>query len=526
MVSRRFRNGRDDMAKKRSKRASKTSARRSKRKGTAGAAVPRRAQPKGVINAWEDDPGAGAQPSGGQVIQRPVPVLRDQPLPLRIVHPASAPEAKPHPPGTAEFRYWTAAEALRRGADFWRALLPGKSWEVGSILPVDLDFGVDLNAFYDREGLKFFHGTAAGRTVFSGESPDVVCHELGHALLDSFKPQLFDAASIEVAAFHESFGDMSAILSALQLPSVREGVLAETAGVLRRSSRLSRLAEQLGWAIRQSVPSAVEPDCLRNAVNTFFYRDPDTLPTMAPATSLSSEPHSFSRVFTGAFFEGLAGMLATTDTKNEAALLQVSQDMGTILVEGISAASVVPTFMSRWPPACSLSRRPDSPLKAMKRRCGAGSSATAFCRLRWRWRRRMRPRASQPLQQAQANRRRFQRCNFPWPSMASGSRPSWFMPPPNPSAFRLPARRLPSGRRPRRARIRRPSLSSRICCDGDDSRWPKPLNQRPKSYAPRRRRPTKPIPTNCDAKEDRWCCAGFVSTAGLITVEYRRSAPV
>src|SRR5262249_18354650 len=110
---RRFRNGRDDMARKRSKRASKTSA---KRKGKARAAVPRRPQRKGVINALEDDPGAGAQPSGGQVIQRPAPVLREQPLPIRIVHPASAPEAKPHPPGTAEFRYWTAAEALRRGA--------------------------------------------------------------------------------------------------------------------------------------------------------------------------------------------------------------------------------------------------------------------------------------------------------------------------------------------------------------------------------------------------------------------------
>jgi hypothetical protein len=336
------------MARKRSKRASKTSAARSKRKGKARAApTERRAQPKGVINAWEDDPGAGNQPSGGQVIQRPIPVLRDQPLPIRIVHPARAPEAKPHAPGTAEFRYWTAAEALRRGADFWGALLPGQSWEVGSILPVDLDFGVDLNAFYDRVGLKFFHGTAAGRTVFSGESPDVVCHELGHALLDSFKPQLFDAASIEVAAFHESFGDMSALLSALQLPSVREGVLAETGGVLRRASRLSRLAEQLGWAIRQSVPSAVEPDCLRNAVNTFFYRDPDTLPTTAPATSLSSESHSFSRVFTGGFFEGLAGMLATTGTRDEAALLQVSQDIGAILVQGIRAASVVPTFFSQ-----------------------------------------------------------------------------------------------------------------------------------------------------------------------------------
>src|SRR5947209_18569015 len=269
------------MATKRSKRASKTSPARSKRRGKARAAAAE-AKPKGVVNAWEQDPGDGAQPSGGQVIQRPVPVLREQPFSIRIVNPASAPEAKPHSPGTADFRYWTVAEALRRGADFWGALLPGASWDVGSILPVDVGFGIDLNAFYDREGLKFFHGSAAGRTVFSGESPDVVCHELGHAILDSLKPQLFDAASIEVAAFHESFGDMSAILSALQLPSLREGVLAETGGVLRRASRLSRLAEQLGWAIRQSVPSAVEPDCLRNAVNTFFYRDPDTLPTMAP----------------------------------------------------------------------------------------------------------------------------------------------------------------------------------------------------------------------------------------------------
>src|SRR5260370_6500990 len=274
--------GRNEMETKRSKGGSETSAARSKRKVRARATpTERRAQPKGVINAWEDDPGAGAQPSGGQVIQRPVPVLRDQPFPIRIAHRASAPDAKPHPPGTAEFRYWTAAEAWRRGADFWGALLPGISWEVGSILPVDLDFGADLNAFYDREGLKFFHGTAAGRTVFSGESPDVVCHELGHAVLDSLKPQLFDAASIEVAAFHESFGDMSALLSALQLPSVREGVVAGTRGVLGRSSRLSRLAGQLGWAIRQSVPSAVEPHCLRNAVNTVFLRDPDHPPTTA-----------------------------------------------------------------------------------------------------------------------------------------------------------------------------------------------------------------------------------------------------
>ena len=100
---------------------------------------------------------------------------------------------------------------------------------------------------------------------------------------------------------------MSAILVALQLPTLRAAVLTETGGDLTRSSRLSRLAEQLGWAIRQFSPDAVERDCLRNAVNSFVYTNPEGLPSNAPAASLSSEPHSFSRVFTAAFFEAIAG---------------------------------------------------------------------------------------------------------------------------------------------------------------------------------------------------------------------------
>src|SRR5207237_4145036 len=141
--------------------------------------------------------------------------------------------------------------ALRRGADFWGALLPRSTrWQPGRTLRVTLDAGVDLNAYYDRRGLSFFHDTVGRTMVYSGESPDVVCHELGHAVLDTLRPQLWNAASDEVAAFHESFADMSAILSALQLPALREAVLAETGGKLFRSSRLSRLAEQLGWAFR------------------------------------------------------------------------------------------------------------------------------------------------------------------------------------------------------------------------------------------------------------------------------------
>lgn len=298
-----------------------------------------------AIKAWESDPGSASLPDGGALIQLPIPTINSGLLPTAITQTAPAPLM--YAPGTPEFRYWNLAAALSRCSEYWSTLLPGISWQVGSTLPVEMDFGIDLNAYYDRIGLKFFHATVNNRTVFSGESPDVVCHEQGHAILDSIKPQLWNAASIEAGAFHESFGDMSAILSGLQLPTLRQAVLIETNKMLFSSSRLSRMAEQLGWAIRQKRPSSVETDCLRNAVNSFFYQPPNSLPSGGPATTLSSEPHSFSRVFTGAFFEGLAGMFSLQPTLDENSLLNVSIDIGRILVNGIKAAPVVPSFFSQ-----------------------------------------------------------------------------------------------------------------------------------------------------------------------------------
>jgi hypothetical protein len=294
------------------------------------------------VLGWEDDPQSGAKP-----VKRPAPKLATAPLELGIK--GSAPEAKLYKPGTSKFRYWAAADGLRRGADFWGSLMPkGTTWQPGKKLTANLDEGEDLNAYYDREGLSFFHYTIGKSTVYSGESPDVLCHELGHAVLDAIRPELWDTMSAEVAAFHESWGDMSAILSALQLKSVRQAVLTETSSRFYRTSRVSRLAEQLGWAIRQMRPELVEPDCLRNAVNAFFYKSPLTLPPSGPSATLSSEPHSFSRVFTGAFFEALASMLrSVSKDPSEEELLQVSTDMGTLLVDAIAHAAIVPEYFSQ-----------------------------------------------------------------------------------------------------------------------------------------------------------------------------------
>ena len=112
-------------------------------------------------------------------------------------------------------------------------------------------------------------------------------------------------------------------------------------------SRLSRLAEQLGWGIRQAHPVAVERDCLRNAANSFFYADPSCCRRTAPATQLSSEPHSFSRVFTAAFLEIITGMFLSHAKRDEAVLLATAHDAGKLLVNGIKASPVVPSYYSQ-----------------------------------------------------------------------------------------------------------------------------------------------------------------------------------
>lgn len=294
------------------------------------------------VSAWEDDPQSvpAARPIG-----RPVPVLKATTLGIALVGPQPAPRL--YRPGTAGFRFWSAADALTRGARYWAGVVPGLTrWHAGPVLPVSLDEGADLNAYYDRQGLCFFHATVRGVTVYSGESPDVLCHELGHAALDAASPALWDAASIEVAALHEAFGDISAMLSALELESVRRGVIEETDGRLAASSRISRLAEQLGWAVRQSRPDAVERDCLRNASNSFFYSEPEGLPPIAPASSLSSEPHSFCRVFTAAWLDALAGMVDQAEA-SAAALHAVARDAGALLVRAVQQARIASNYFAQ-----------------------------------------------------------------------------------------------------------------------------------------------------------------------------------
>jgi hypothetical protein len=300
------------------------------------------------IDIWPEDPYSEPvptpNPAEAPTITVGVPV-NNFPLLQTSIRDPQPPPAR-YPRNTAEFRYWQAAWELAHGVNFCAPLCPvGTRWSTFmDPMDVTLDEGVDLNANYSRDfGLRFYHDTVQNVTIFSAQSANVGWHELGHAILDAVKPELWDAPFIEVAALHEAKGDCLSFLIGLQVPSLRQIVLSETGGQIGANSRLSRLAEQLGWGIRQRCPTCVDPDSLRNAHNRFVYQPPEQLPPSGPASQLTRRPHNFSRVFTGAILDALARMLPAPTDAN---LLTASRNMGQLLIDGVRTANVVPRFYS------------------------------------------------------------------------------------------------------------------------------------------------------------------------------------
>lgn len=252
-------------------------------------------------------------------------------------------------PGTPEFQagelYVVLTQTYATWVDFFGADF---GWQPGvAQLPIVPRAGQDFNAYYDRTGLKFFYNTdqKTNQLIYACESSDVVAHECGHAVLDAHHPDYWDSLLSETGAFHEAFGDMSAMLITLGDAAVRAAILAENHGDLVKSNAVSRLAEQLARALSDSghPDAVVSPDALRDAVNKFKYAAPDTLPAKAPASQLSSESHNFSRIFSGAFYDVLVGIYGQLRQENSAlpadgALAQARLDAGHLLAQGLLLA--------------------------------------------------------------------------------------------------------------------------------------------------------------------------------------------
>lgn len=142
------------------------------------------------ILAWEDDP----RSQGGLPVS--VPLSVKDALGLNFSLLGVEPKPGQYLPGTFEFRYWNAHQALNRCISYWVPLLPvGAKWVTGASIPVNLEKGQSLNASYDQKGLQIFWDAVAGKKVYTGESPDILCHEMGHAILDILKPEPLSGAA-------------------------------------------------------------------------------------------------------------------------------------------------------------------------------------------------------------------------------------------------------------------------------------------------------------------------------------------
>jgi hypothetical protein len=252
-------------------------------------------------------------------------------------------------PGTPEFQagelFVVLTNTFASWVDFFGADF---QWQPKfAQLPIAPRAGKDFNAYYDRRGLKFFYATdpKTRQVMYTCESSDIVAHECGHAILDAHHPDYWDSLLGETGAFHEAFGDMSAMLVTLADPRVRAAMLAENNGDLAKSNVVSRLAEQLALGLFNAgyTDAVASWNALRDAANKFKYKDPDLLPGRAPGAKLSSESHSFSRVFSGAFYDLLVAIYeqirkADGGLTADAALSQARSDAGHLLAQGLILA--------------------------------------------------------------------------------------------------------------------------------------------------------------------------------------------
>ncbi|MEO8561737.1 MAG: hypothetical protein ABI601_06660 [bacterium] len=254
-----------------------------------------------------------------------------------------------HQPGTAGFLYWQSRQsALAAVAAFEAADGPLGAWSdfATQPLPLEADAGRDLNAYYSRDSVSFFHSVLKGGPTFSGASVDCVAHEVGHAILDALRPDLWDSSLTEHAAFHEAFGDCIAMLTALADAQTRTLLLALTPDLSKRNF-LETILEDLANGVKL-VEGVVDGSKPRRSLNKLKWRLPSTLPASLAAghdpDELTGEVHSFARVFTGCFYDVVRNVFTSRASRTSTALLSASRTAGALLAQAARTAVESPRF--------------------------------------------------------------------------------------------------------------------------------------------------------------------------------------
>ncbi len=256
--------------------------------------------------------------------------------------------AVPYDPGTADFLFWQSREAALAAMATYERLSGNKvkQWARSTTpraLELMPDNGNDLNAYYDGQSLQFFSYTTSGKTTYSAASTDVVAHEVGHALLDQARPELWFSNYTETNAFHEAFGDCMAMLTAFDDAASRAAVRTR----MRRQNFLEAVMEDLSDGVRRQLGAEHGSAAPRHARNSFDWQLPTSLPSSGRPTVLSAEIHSFGRIFSGCFYDIILNLLRErvgSKTPTQGQLNQAARLAGSLLIRAAAEAPETARF--------------------------------------------------------------------------------------------------------------------------------------------------------------------------------------
>ena len=200
-------------------------------------------------------------------------------------------------PGTPGFAAAASYASIRRVLDIWHRYFGGPiAWHFKpkfARLEVVPQIN-DANAHAGFGFVEFGYGMPGGRFTYVSpfwQNFDVVAHETGHMLLyakmgfprgTKRRDEWLTIGTPEFRAFHESSGDLVAIVSSLHFPSVSDHLLEETRGNLFTNNELSRVGE------------LSESYQIRNAFND---------KKMSSVKRVRHIPHELSLPLTGAVFD-------------------------------------------------------------------------------------------------------------------------------------------------------------------------------------------------------------------------------
>lgn len=284
-----------------------------------------------------------------------MPLRRQKARPARPADRAGfalpdGPKQAVYAPMTADFLHWQCRESAHAAVAAWEACAgPLTAWAAEAVdshrLPLTPDAGADLNAYYDRDlGLQFFHHHTATKDTLSGASAEVVAHEVGHALLDAIRPDLWTSSLFETNAFHEGFGDCIAILTVLADKATRTALLKKTSD-LAKENFVEAFGEDLAAGIRDLAGPTHSAALPRRARNSLQWQLPTALPVDGPPGVLIAEEHAFGQLLSGCFYDTIRNLYLGQAKRTEAALWSAAKAAAKLLITGTKNAPATARFL-------------------------------------------------------------------------------------------------------------------------------------------------------------------------------------